>query len=77
MADDNRRAPLPSDVEAMLKQIATRADFEKIIADEAAKTRRHFEIALERMTELMKALADEVAQHSAALEKSRARRLAK
>ena len=59
---------LKVDVEALLKPFATRAEVQEMIADEAARTRRYFDIMVERRGDLMKPLADGAAHHSTVLD---------
>ena len=46
----------------------TREDLRKIIAEEGETTRRHFNIMVERMSEMMKPIAEAVGHHSNVLD---------
>jgi hypothetical protein len=62
MADGNDRVAMLSDLQAL------EARFDARLAEEGATTRRHFDIMVERMSELMKPIADAVGHHSQVLD---------
>jgi hypothetical protein len=90
MADEHDRAAMLSDLLALEAHMESRfdarlnerlgqtlADVRKMIAEEGATTRRHFDIMVERMADVMKPLADGIAHQAKVLDdhESRLQRL--
>jgi hypothetical protein len=73
MVDDTDRVAMLSDLAGLDARLDSRmndflAEVRILIAEEGVTTRRHFDIMVERMAELMKPLADGVAHHSTVLD---------
>ena len=73
MVDHPDRVAMLSDLDALDARLDSRlndflAEVRILIAEEGVTTRRHFDIMVERMAELMKPLADGVAHHSTVLD---------
>ena len=81
MAGDKDRVAMLSDLEALEARLEARfdvrldehlkghlAEVRAMIAEEGVTTRRHFDMMVERMTDLIKPIADGVAHHSRVLD---------
>ena len=62
MADETDRVAMLSDLNALEARVRD------MIAEEGANTRRYFDIMVERMSDLIKPIADGVAHHSRVLD---------
>jgi hypothetical protein len=69
MADENDRGARLSDLNALEQRTQdSLAELRTMITEEGANTRRYFDMMVERMSELMKPIADGVAHHSRVLD---------
>ena len=69
MADENDRGAMLSDLNALEQRTQdSLAELRTMIAEEGANTRRYFDMMVERMSDLMKPIADGVAHHSRVLD---------
>ena len=69
MADENDRGAMLSDLNALEQRTQdSLAELRTMIAEDGADTRRYFDMMVERMSELMKPIADGVAHHSRVLD---------
>ena len=81
MSGEHDRVAMLSDLHALEQRLEARFDgrledrlkqtleeVRKMISDEGVTTRRHFDIMVERMSEMMKPIAEAVGHHSSVLD---------